>query len=49
MKDALFKTSKKKTTIARVKGNTNAIINKININNKRKKANAIINKVIINN
>ena len=41
MKDALFKTSKKETA-------TNAIIDKVNINNKRKRADAIINEVIIN-
>ena len=42
MKNALFKTSKKKTT-------TNAIVDEININNKKKKANAIIDKMIMNN
>ena len=42
MKDASFKTSKKKTI-------TNAIIDEININNKRKKADVIIDEVIINN
>ena len=42
MKNVLFKISKEGTT-------TNAIIDEININNKRKRADAIINKIIINN